>query len=153
MALVRCYQFLLAIIVGLWLGGLTFYAGIVVPIGTEIIGGTEQGFITQRVSNWLNAIGVLAVLMLGASLLQRKPSWSIGVTWACIAVLQLALLILHSMLDAQLIFESRSVQDGDEFYGWHRIYLIITGAQWLCGVAHVWFKTGRSPDAFSIESQ
>lgn len=53
-------QFLLTLVVGLWLGGLTFYAGIVVPIGTEIVGGTEQGFVTQRVTNWLNALGVVA---------------------------------------------------------------------------------------------
>ena len=38
----RLPQFILALAVGLWLGGLTFYAGIVLPIGTEIVGGTEQ---------------------------------------------------------------------------------------------------------------
>ena len=49
----------------IWWGGLSFYALFVVPIGTEIVGGFEQGFITQRVTNWLNAIGVIVTLRFG----------------------------------------------------------------------------------------
>ncbi|MFM8571811.1 MAG: hypothetical protein ACKOAU_09465 [Pirellula sp.] len=37
---------------GLWWGGLSFYAIVVVPIGTEQIGSVAQGFITQRVTQW-----------------------------------------------------------------------------------------------------
>jgi hypothetical protein len=140
MQLERLSRFLLAAIVGLWLGGLTLYAGIVVPIGAEILGETEQGFITQRVTNRLNAIGVLAVLGLGASLFRRQPSWPVSVTWAGLAMFQLALLVLHPILDRQLVFESRMVQDPVEFYGWHRVYLIITGVMWLCGLVHVWLR-------------
>jgi len=39
-----------------WWGGLTFYAAIVVPIGTELIGASEQGFVTQQVTQWHNAV-------------------------------------------------------------------------------------------------
>lgn len=35
---------------GMWWGGLCFYAVVIVPIGTEVIGSVEQGFITQRVT-------------------------------------------------------------------------------------------------------
>ena len=49
----------------LWWGGLTFYAAFVVPIGVEVLGGaTEQGFITQRVSNIINLLGALTLVVL-----------------------------------------------------------------------------------------
>jgi len=41
---------------GMWWGGLCFYAVVVVPIGTEDIGSVEPGFITQRVTQWHNAL-------------------------------------------------------------------------------------------------
>lgn len=149
----RISKFFLAAILGLWLGGLSFYAGIVVPIGTEIVGGMEQGFITQRVSNWLNVMGVLAILALGASMLRRERSWATSVTWSLTASLQIVLLILHPVLDAQLDFASRVVQDGDAFYEWHRIYLIVTTVLWLSGLAHVWLKMGHNADSSSIPSE
>ena len=48
-----------------WWGGLCFYAVVVVPVGTELIGSVEQGFITQRVTQWHNAwTGLFLVFLL-----------------------------------------------------------------------------------------
>ncbi|MCA9269901.1 MAG: hypothetical protein KDA41_15580, partial [Planctomycetales bacterium] len=44
-----------------WWGGLTFYAGVVVPVGAAVFGSTEQGFVTQRVTNWLNLLLAVAL--------------------------------------------------------------------------------------------
>ena len=121
-------QFLLTLVVGLWLGGLTFYTGIVVPIGTEIIGGTEQGFVTQRVTNWLNAIGVVALLGLGVNVWFRERNWAIVVTWLLAALSQLSLLALHPLLDVQLDLRTRTIRDTGWFYECHRGYLIVTAA-------------------------
>ena len=131
-------QFLLSLVVGLWLGGLTFYAGIVVPIGTEIISGTEQGFVTQRVTNWLNAIGVVALLGLGVNVWFRERNWAIVVTWLLAALSQLSLLALHPLLDVQLDSTTRTVRDTGWFYECHRGYLIVTAALWLAGLSLVW---------------
>ena len=44
-------QFLVMSAVALWLGGFTFYALVVVPTGTDVLGGSvEQGFVTQAVT-------------------------------------------------------------------------------------------------------
>ena len=134
----RVPQFILALAVGLWLGGLTFYAGIVVPIGTEIIGGTEQGFITQRVTNWLNVFGLIAIFGLGVNVWWRGRIWTNVVTWMLIAALQLSLLGLHPLLDDQLDLANRTMRDASWFYACHRVYLILTAAIWLTGLAHVW---------------
>ena len=47
-----------------WWGGLTFYSVVVVPIGSEQIGSTEQGFITQQVTWWHNLILAAMVVLL-----------------------------------------------------------------------------------------
>ena len=134
----RVPQFLLTLVVGLWLGGLTFYAGIVVPIGTEIIGGTQQGFVTQRVTNWLNAFGVVALLGLGVNAWFRERNWAIVVTWLLAALSQLSLLALHPLLDVHLDLTTRTIRDNGWFYECHRAYLIVTASTWLAGLSHVW---------------
>ena len=43
---------LVTVALAVWWGGLTFYGAVVVPVGTEVLGGAaEQGFVTQRVVN------------------------------------------------------------------------------------------------------
>ena len=44
------WRLFLLLVWAAWWGGLCFYAVVVVPIGTELIGSVEQGFITQRVT-------------------------------------------------------------------------------------------------------
>ena len=41
-----------------WLGGLVFYATLVIPAGAEVLGGhTAFGFVTREVTNRLNLLG------------------------------------------------------------------------------------------------
>src|SRR5947209_17239059 len=45
-----------------WLGGFTFYAGVVVPIGTEVLESSlAQGWITRRVTTWLNVAAAVTL--------------------------------------------------------------------------------------------
>src|SRR5947209_19521490 len=54
--------FLLLWLLMFWLGGFTFYAAVVVPIGTEVLGSAaDQGWITRRVTPWLNVAGAVAL--------------------------------------------------------------------------------------------
>jgi uncharacterized membrane protein len=49
----------------LWWGGLTFYSAIVVPIGTNVLQSSEQqGLVTQQVTKYLNALGLVAAVVL-----------------------------------------------------------------------------------------
>jgi hypothetical protein len=121
-----------ALSLALWIGGLTLYALVVVPVGTDVIGGTAQGFITQRVTTWLNWIGLVALVCLLASLRTR---WMRG-TWGLLAVTLAALFAIHPRLDALLV--NGEVSDHATFYNWHRAYLIVTAVQWLAGVVHLY---------------
>ena len=126
-----------------WLGGLMFYAGVVVPIGSGVLGGHRAfGFVTRSVTPWLNAIGSgVAVLLLvrlwlaGTPLARGLARWLWGSALG-FAVVQTALWALHPWLDALLLLEPRSILDPDAFYLRHRIYLLVTAAGFVALVAH-----------------
>lgn len=130
-----------------WQGGFAFYSGVVVPVGAEVLGSElEQGWVTRSVTPWLNGIGWIGVL---ASLLALRltcwgPSPSGSQRWSkklatslvlFLAVSLLALQLLHGQVDLQLDQERRQVVDYDTFYDIHRVYLILSTAQWLAAIA------------------
>ena len=44
-----------------WQGGFLFYAAVVVPTGTDVLGSIGQGRVTRHVTDWMNVIGAVAV--------------------------------------------------------------------------------------------
>ena len=48
-------QYLAILAWALWIGGLAFYFGVVVPVGSTVIGGSEQGFVTQSTAAFSQA--------------------------------------------------------------------------------------------------
>lgn len=67
-----------------WQGGFTFYGGVVVPVGSAVLGSDrEQGFITRQVTNYLNLAGAVALAIWGWDLsamrvVPRQPSAPLG---------------------------------------------------------------------------
>ena len=118
----------------MWIGGLTFYALVVIPSGASVVGDTTQGFITQRVTGWMNWIGVLALAALMPSLSRR---WMIA-TWACMALALAVLFAIHARMDAILDSEAMEIFNRAAFASWHQKYLLATTVQWLAGMAHLW---------------
>ncbi len=119
-----------------WQGGFTFYGGVVVPIGADVLGSDrEQGFITRRVTNYLNLAGAVALAVWGwdlsavrgASAGGRRLRWAI---WAGL-VLTLALLVwLHPKLDELLVPDDAAILDRRRFRTLHERYLIVSTIQW-----------------------
>ena len=125
------------LLLALWWGGFSFYAGRVVFIGHEILRSkVRQGFITERVTTELNWLGLVTLGMVGWELLARTPIPRRRVTWTTWAVTMLAtvvLILLHTKLAAMLDFNARQVTDDNGFYEWHRVYLCMATVQWLAG--------------------
>src|SRR5262245_18534966 len=94
----------------LWMGGFAFYFGVVVPTGGKVIGGSEQGYVTQQVTSWLNLIGLasLAILLWNA-VPDRDPL--LLSTWALLAALHIALFAMHWHLDGLINASKRIVID------------------------------------------
>jgi hypothetical protein len=138
-------RFLVASALGLWLGGFTFYSAVVIHVGTDVLGDHRQvGFITQRVSNCLNLIGAIAlVLMLWnmAAMWATAARWkraALGATWVFMTVSLAALVVLHRSLDGVLDAGSQEITSYDEFLWLHRAYLAVSTAQWGAGLLHVY---------------
>jgi hypothetical protein len=128
----------------LWWGGLTFYAAFVVPTGVEVLGGeTEQGFVTQRVSNIINLLGALtlAVLVWNAAAswhaMGRTTKAVLLTSWIVMAGAQLVLFAVHPRLDAMLDAQAHSIIDPSSFHPLHEFYLTIVSVEWFAGLAHL----------------
>jgi hypothetical protein len=135
---------LLALLFALWWGGFTFYAAVVVPVGTKVLGGTvAQGFVTQPVTDRLNVLGAIVALALAWHLRGAWPRASTGLrralaaSWGAFALAQVALFALHPRLDALLDPQTRAiVGERATFYAAHRVYLLVAAAQWLAASLH-----------------
>lgn len=129
-----------------WLGGFTFYAGVAIPMGVEVLGSHKAvGFITQRVTNWLNFGGVIALAILLANLLLSRDvggKWirrTLLITWILMACIEIELIYLHPVMDRLITTHPhRMILDDDRFELLHHFYLISTTVQWALGVVHVW---------------
>lgn len=128
---VAIWRTILLLVWGAWWGGLCFYAIVVVPIGTDVIGSVEQGFITQKVTQWHNTLSwVFLVLWLTESFRHGgKMRWFIAFA---LAAINIALVVWHSHLTEMMDFQSQTVPSN--FYSQHAIYLWITAAEWALGM-------------------
>ncbi len=141
----QCQRYLLIQSLAVAFGGFFLYAAVVVPTATEVIGGTTQGFVTQRVTNVLNALAGFAVLMLAWDLLAyrtlRSPRSNLAllVTTICIGTCTLILIWLHGRLDNMLVPSDMSVLDSSKFYSLHRVYLWLATIQWVASLIVTWF--------------
>ena len=143
-----------------WFGGFFFYVAFVVPIGTVELGSArEQGFITRLVAHRLNAMCLMALVVMTV---ETFASWrrtgivlrvaKVGSLLA-IGVLLAWLVLLHPQLDQLLDAENHDVLDRAAFYQLHRVYLWVSTLQWSCAwiwlfvVLQNWFNDSRSPQS------
>ncbi|HLX62896.1 MAG TPA: hypothetical protein VKX17_16590 [Planctomycetota bacterium] len=142
------YALMLALL--FWQGGFLFYSTVVIHVAENVLGNhVEPGFITQRVTIWLNFSGCIALSLLlinGVLALWRKAPMRSGllVTWHIMAVALAALILLHPMLDAGINPDaSRPIHNPAQFRHLHQIYLLLTTIQWLAAMIHLWCLTAR----------
>ena len=122
-----------------WQGGFLFYAAVVVPIGTEVLGGPfEQGRVTQSVTVWLNLIGIIWHPVLAWDALATRPfrRGRLALIATSAAILA-ALYVQHANLD-RMLDPSRSNGLGEDFYSQHAIYLWLSAAHWFLGLISAW---------------
>lgn len=129
-----------------WIGGFSFYFGVVIRVGSEVVGDSSQGFVTQGATGWLNIAALAAlVLMLASAWLAR--SWlSIGI-WVILAICQAILFVLHARLDAALDTSSQTILAPDSFPSIHEWYEFTSAIQWLFAMIYLgcWLACGGQP--------
>jgi hypothetical protein len=137
----------------LWQGGFLFYASFVVPTGTELLGSAaEQGRITRLVTNSLNIVGGVALLILLWDLWATRGTgpqrWLRFGLWLFMVLTLVAMVFLHQKMDA-IIDESIDIRPPrDIFRPLHRLYLWLTTVQWAAGLVYtIWMlRTWRRSD-------
>jgi hypothetical protein len=137
MRLLRRFLVLAALM--FWQGGFVFYASIVVPIGTQVLGSAaEQGRITRQVTWYLNVSGAAALVLLAWDVAAARPGhgvrWGRGLCWLVMAVALGVLLRLHLYLDSLFIADDLIILDRPTFRYWHRVYLWVSTVQWAAAV-------------------
>lgn len=140
--LTRVRRFVLLTTAAVWQGGFVFYAGVVVPAGTELHGHFGQGLVTQRVTNTLNVFGLLChaayLWELIGSRERRKWKWAL---WAVSLAMLGGLVAIHARMDALIDATGGSVADG--FRRWHIAYLWLSTSQWLIAAVLGWHMMGE----------
>jgi hypothetical protein len=128
-----------------WQGGFTFYASVVVPIGQQELGShLEQGFITRRVTNFLNLSGAVALPLFAWDLVVSSDGSRLrrGLRWAAWTGMVLTLLALfrgHQQLDQLLNVETHELANPQAFRTGHRWYLWLSTVQWACALGYAVF--------------
>lgn len=125
-----------------------FYAGVVVPTGTVVLGPTTQGFVTREVTAVLNVVVAAAVAALILEIIfpthdrGKQANLGLKIATSVIGVICIALVFLHSHLDSQLSDDDFAVLNSAKFYGAHRIYLWLSTFQWIASLAVFWILSG-----------
>ncbi len=125
-------------------GGFTLYAAVVVPIGSDVLDATSQGFVTQQVTSVLNVAAAVSWLLCafdGIMLWQRRSKHSNAVYAVALTVYLFCLLTLvwlHPVLDGLLDLDSLTVLEGERFYNLHRSYLWVSTVQWCVTIVVIW---------------
>ena len=138
-------RFLFTAAVAFWLGGFTFYTGVVILVGEHVLGSSlRQGFITQQVTGWLNIAGAAALPFLLWTTWALWPHrgrvtrFGLAATLFLIAAIQLELFALHPFLDRLMDARAHDLLDYDRFDHLHFIYITSATVQWAAGLLHVW---------------
>ena len=131
-------RFLSVLSLAVWVGGFTFYSAVVIPVLHDVLGSLDTGYVTQRVTDFLNVAGVASVSVwwfavwaersLGSARARRLRLGSLAGT----TLLLVLLVILHRVMDRRL--ETGSLRG---FYPLHRAYLIVSTAQWFLNLGVV----------------
>ena len=129
----------------LWQGGFLFYTAAVVPAGTTVLGSAAaQGAITARVTDGLNALGVVGLGVVAWDVARsRDPlKWRTAGRWWCWAAMlacQYVMVVAHQLLDAFMDPTGNYVVVRPPFYPVHRVYLWASTVQWAAGLVLAWW--------------
>jgi len=134
---------LTTIAVALWFGGFTIYTAFVVKVGSRVVGGLEQGYITQQVTDTLQ---VFAAIMIVAVALDIAVHWRRtnrlmrtlqSVAWMFMLGSLVGLVIVHSQMDELLDLATFARPDHGPFRPLHQRYQLISTILWFATLAYI----------------
>jgi hypothetical protein len=138
-------RFLVIVATAFWLGGFSFYGGVVIHIAHQVlVSHVTVGFVTRRVTNWLNVSGGVALVLILWNLAAEWRSTStrlratLAASWLLMAVTLAVLFALHPVMDRVLDPDAQAVLLRRRFRSLHQVYLAVSTVQWAAGLIHLW---------------
>jgi hypothetical protein len=129
----------------LWFGGFTFYSLVVIHTGHDVFDSRlETGFLTQKVTGWLNFIGVITLfLLLWNTVVSWRDRavwlrWLLVAMWVVMAGVECWLFRLHPALDQMLNSETHKILDREHFRTVHDFYVNLSTVQWCATLVYIW---------------
>lgn len=124
-----------------WLGGFTFYGGIVIPILDEAIGQVDTGMlVTRYVTKNLNLIGFSTVSLWWWLLFLEHDKRSRLVRWGRCALLIFSTVCLGLLILTHRVMEQHLDHSGlKDFKPLHRTYLMVSTIQWAANLGILGF--------------
>lgn len=124
-----------------------FYGGVVVPVGSHVLGSdTQQGFITQAVTNYLNLAGFVCLSAWAISLWQERKQGVLKLETSLLILngfMLIALILIHQQMDLRLDPRTTTVTDYVGF-GWgHKLYIGTSSLQWLTSLLMLFLLLSR----------
>lgn len=141
--MLRRYLYLLTF--AWWMGGLTFYALIVIPVAAHVLGRhRDVGFITQQVTLWLNLTGTVPLgIFLWNLIADQKLAFGwrrklFQGSWILMAATQAGLFVSHAWLGGILDASKHRILDTDSFEFRHGVYETLVTILWVTALVHAW---------------
>lgn len=142
----------------IWQGGFLFYAAVVVPAGTEVLGSAAaQGAITARVTATMNEVAAVALVVIALDIrLGRDPGGNRSAArwwcWTLAIICQGLLFYFHLLLESFMDPERTHVVIVPPFRPVHRMYLWTISIQWFLCLLLAWFtlQSWRAEDRNSF---
>jgi hypothetical protein len=128
-----------------WIGGISFYGGLVIPTAHEILDShREIGFVTRQVTGTANVLGAVVMGLLATHMalvwrrLDKGGRWTIAASWGVMTAALVVLFLLRAHLDGMLDPASMKIADRSRFMPLHERYLNVTSVLTLSGLVHLW---------------
>jgi len=134
------WRFLAVFAFVLWIGGFTFHTAVTLRVGGDIIGGLEQGYVTQAA---LGRLHWFALAMVVAAVLDNALHWRAvkppvrGVRCAAFAIMALCVAMLfqiHGDMSAMLDADAMTRPEKAAFSPLHERYQMFASVLWVCAM-------------------
>jgi hypothetical protein len=118
-----------------WVGGFTFYGAVVLWVIHDTYGSLEAGQITQKVTDWMNLIGVVTLpVWWYIAWLERRATPKLA-RYLLIGLLAISTgLLAFLFVDHQILDRRLETYGLTGFYAYHSVYLNASTAQWAANL-------------------
>jgi len=140
---IAAWRFLAVIAFALWIGGFTFHTAVTLRVGGDIIGGLEQGYVTQAALGKLHGFALAMVLV---AALDNALHWrsvkpvARGFRCAAFAIMAVCVMILfqiHGDMSGLLDADAMTRPDKTAFSPLHERYQMFASVLWVTAMTEL----------------